>query len=112
MKKLGFAGNEVARQYVNGAINAAEAAALLEKYTLTELVRAQQRIRFIDKYRRYVITYNHGQQLVGEWVEQRAQGSADRRWAAFTELLSTPQLPSGLRSSPQVERGLRTRFPD
>jgi hypothetical protein len=97
MKKLGFAGNEVARRYLNGTITAAEAAALLEKYTLVEPVRAQQRIRFIEKYRSYVITYNHGQQLVGDWVERRAHGDAGRRWAAFTELLSTPQLPSGLK---------------
>ena len=46
-----------------------EAAAWLEKYSLMEPVRAQQRLRFIEKYRSYVITYNHGLQLVGDWVE-------------------------------------------
>ena len=97
MKKLSFATNEVARQYLNGAVNAAEAAALLEKYTLMEPARAQQRLRFMDKYRSYVITYNHGQQLVGDWVEKQAQGDANKRWAVFTELLSTPVLPSDLK---------------
>jgi hypothetical protein len=96
-KKLSFAGNEAARRYLNGEITAAEAAVWLEKYALMEPARAQQRVRFIDKYRSYVITYNHGQQLVGDWVEKQAQGDATRRWAAFTELLSAPQLPSALK---------------
>jgi hypothetical protein len=96
-KKLSFAGNEAARRYLNGEITAAEAAVWLEKYALMEPVRAQQRVRFMDKYRSYVITYNHGLQLVGDWVEKQAGGDRAKRWEVFTELLSTPQLPSGLK---------------
>lgn len=96
-KKLSFAGNEAARRYLNGEITAAEAATWLEKYALMEPARAQQRVRFIDKYRSYVITYNHGLKLVGDWIEGQAKGSTDKRWEVFTELLSTPQLPSGLK---------------
>jgi hypothetical protein len=96
-KKLSFAGNEAARRYINGEITAAEAAAWLEKYALMEPARAQQRVRFIDKYRSYVITYNHGLKLVGDWIEQQAKGDDSKRWEVFTELLSTPQLPSGLK---------------
>jgi hypothetical protein len=96
-KKLSFAGNEAARRYIDGEISAAETAAWLEKYSLMEPARAQQRVRFIDKYRSYVITYNHGLQLVGDWVEKQAKGDRDKRWDVFTELISTPQLPSGLK---------------
>ena len=96
-KKLSFAGNETARRYLNGEITAAGATAMLEKYSLMEPARAQQRIRFMDKYRSYVITYNHGLKLVGDWVEQQAKGDRDKRWEVFTELISTPQLPSGLK---------------
>ncbi len=96
-KQLSFAGNEAARRYLNGETTAAEAAAMLEKYSLMEPARAQQRIKFIEKYRSYVITYNHGLQLVGDWVETQAKGDGDKRWAVFTELISTPQLPSGLK---------------
>lgn len=96
-KKLSFAGNEAARRYLNGEITAAEAATWLEKYSLMEPARAQQRVRFMDKYRSYVITYNHGLQLVGDWVEKQAKGNRDKRWEVFTELISTPQLPSGLK---------------
>jgi hypothetical protein len=96
-KKLSFAGNEAARSYLNGEITAAQAAAMLEKYSLMEPARAQKRVKFMEKYRTYVITYNHGEQLVREWVENQAKGDRDKRWAVFTELISTPQLPSGLK---------------
>lgn len=96
-KKLSFAGNEAARRYLNGEITAVEAVAWLEKYTLMEPVRAQQRLKFTEKYRSYVITYNHGQKLVGDTIEARAGGDSARRWAVFAELISSPQIPSGLK---------------
>lgn len=96
-KELGFAGNDAARRLLDGEITAAEAQAWLEKYSLMEPARAQQRLRFIAKYRSYVITYNHGLKLVGDWVEAGAAGQSERRWARFTELISTPQFASGLK---------------
>jgi len=96
-KKLAFAGNEAARHYLDGKITAAEAAAWLEKYTLMEPARALQRVKFFDKYRSYVIAYNQGQLLVGDAIEAQAGGDADRRWAAFAALISSPRLPSQLK---------------
>lgn len=96
-KDLAFAGNEAARRYLNGEITADQAVAWLERYTLAEPARAQQRIRFIDKYRSYVINYNLGQQLVGDYLEGQSGGDAERRWAAFADLISSPRLPSGLK---------------
>lgn len=96
-KQLSFAGNEAARRYLNGEISAAEAAAWLEKYALMEPARAQQRVKFIEKYRSYVINYNYGQQLVGDYIEARAAGDAAKRWAVFADLISSPRLPSALK---------------
>jgi hypothetical protein len=96
-KELSFAGNEAARRLINGEITATEAAAWLEKYTLMEPARAQQRVKFIEKYRGYVITYNYGLKLVGDAIEARSGGDRDRRWAVFAELISSPVLPSGLK---------------
>jgi hypothetical protein len=62
-----------------------------------EPARAQQRVRFIDKYRSYVINYNLGEDLVREYVERRAGDDAARRWQVFTALLSSPRLAGGLR---------------
>jgi hypothetical protein len=96
--QLSHAGNEAARQYLDGAISADSAATLLERYALMPRDRAEQRVRFMDQYRSYVINYNLGQDLVCRWVEANG-GTADdpaRRWEVFASLLSSPRLPSGL----------------
>lgn len=96
-KELAFAGNEAARRYIDGEIDAATAQAWLERYTLKDAARAQQALRFIVQYRSYVINYNYGQKLVHDYVEARAHGDAEKRWAEFTALISSPRLPSGLK---------------
>ena len=66
---------------------------------MTPKDRAEQRTRFFDQYRSYVINYNLGQDLVRAFVEARGGGvdHPDVRWKIFTDLLSSPRLPSGLR---------------
>lgn len=98
LKELGYAGNEAARAYLDGEIDAEEAARRLHEYTLAPPDRARQRVRFFDTYRSYVINYNLGKDLVARYVECRG-GTADnpqRRWEVFAELLASPRLPSGL----------------
>jgi hypothetical protein len=96
--KLNYAGNEAARHYLNGEISHEDAAQWLIKYSLMSSERAQQRIRFFDQYRSYVINYNLGQDLVKEYIERRG-GTVDKpgkRWEEFTKLISSPRLPSRL----------------
>jgi len=98
VQKLAYAGNEAARRYLNGAITRDEAARWLTRYALMSPDRAQQRTRFFDQYRSYVINYNLGQDLVRRYVESRG-GTPDKpsvRWKEFEELLSTPRVPSAL----------------
>jgi len=90
--------DSAARMYLNGEISADSAARWLNTYALMEPERARQRVRFFDTYRSYVINYNWGRDLVREFVE-REGGTAnapERRWAVFSELLSSPRLPSDL----------------
>jgi hypothetical protein len=96
--RLSYAGNEAARRYLNGQIDAAAAAKWLERYGLYSAPRAQQRVRFIDQYRSYVINYNLGKDMVARYIEAESGGGTDigRRWDVFTRLLSSPRLPSGL----------------
>jgi hypothetical protein len=97
MDQLSYAGNEAARQYVDGKVDAAGAAEMLVSWGLMSRPRAEQRIRFFDQYRSYVINYNLGQDLVRGYVERLAgTGDEARRWQAFTGLLSSPRLPSDL----------------
>jgi len=97
VNKLAYAGNEAARRYLNGEIDATQAAAWLEKYALMPHDRAAQRVRFFDQYRSYVINYNLGKDMVSAFVERRAAGDPAKRWQEFAALISSPRLPSGLR---------------
>ena len=98
VEQLSYAGNEAARRYLNGEIDARAAAGWLEKYGLYSRPRAEQRVRFIDQYRSYVINYNLGKDMVAAHVESRG-GTRDnpgKRWDEFAKLISSPRLPSGL----------------
>ena len=94
--QLAYAGNEAARRYLNGEIDAQGAAAWLERYALMSPDRARQRVRFYDQYRSYVINYNLGKDLVRAYIESRpgVSGNTARRWEEFERLLSSPRLPS------------------
>ena len=95
--KLAYAGNEAARRYINKEIDASQAAAALEKSALMPRARAEQRVRFFDQYRSYVINYNLGKDMVRDYIEKRAGTDRKKRWEEFGRLLSSPRLPSGLR---------------
>ena len=95
--QLDYAGNEAARRYLNGEIDRASAADWLTRYALMTPERAEQRTRFFDQYRSYVINYNLGKDLVASFIDARSNGRADSRWDAFAELLASPRLPSALR---------------
>lgn len=99
--RLSYAGNEAARRYLDGEITAAAAADWLERFGLYSRPRAEQRVRFIDQYRSYVINYNLGKDMVARYIESRG-GTAEhpqRRWQLFEQLLSSPRLPSSLTSA-------------
>lgn len=97
-KGLSYAGNEAARQYLDGKINKEAAIDWLVKYALMAPERARQRIGFIEKYRSYVINYNLGQDIVKNYIEKNG-GTAtnlEKRWELFENLLSVPHVPSQL----------------
>ncbi len=102
---LSHAGNEAARGFLDGKLSEEEAVDWLVRYALMERERAQQRIKFIEKYRSYVINYNQGQDLIATYLEARGGSLEDPAllWSLFGDLLSTPQTPSRLRSVAEVD---------
>jgi hypothetical protein len=99
VKSLAYAGNEAARDYLDGRTTRDDAAEFLVRYALMSPAQAEQRVRFFDTYRSYVINYNLGEDLVRGWVERQG-GTAEapaRRWQVFTGLLSSLRLPASLR---------------
>lgn len=95
--KLKYAGNEAARRYLDGEIDAEAAIDWLVRYAAYTPARAEQRLRFIETYRSYVINYNLGEDLVKAYIERvDDQEEGNGRWQAFEQLLSTPRLPADL----------------
>src|SRR4051812_22593365 len=99
--RLAYAGNEAARAYLNGGSDRKQATAWLSQYAMMSPVRAEQRTRFFDTYRSYVINYNLGKDLVKQYVESRGGVASQpaKRWDEFSRLLASPRLPSGLRAA-------------
>jgi hypothetical protein len=98
LEDLNYAGNEAARNYLDGNWTRDESISYLETYELYSKQKAAKRLDFIDQYRSYVINYNVGEDMVKSYIEKNG-GTADdpnRRWVLFEQLLSTPQTPSGL----------------
>ena len=97
--RLSYAGNEAARQYLDGRMDRAQAAAWLETWAMMPKDRAEQRTKFFDQYRSYVINYNLGRDLARAYIERRGGtiDHPDARWREFGSLLASPRLPAGLR---------------
>ncbi|HEY7791696.1 MAG TPA: hypothetical protein VIC33_14360 [Vicinamibacterales bacterium] len=87
----------IARDYLDGRLDAASARrALAERAAQPD---PEAMLRFIDRYRTYVIAYTMGRQLVRQYVESRGGtvDQPDRRWKIYGELLGQPVLPKDLR---------------
>ena len=95
LARLDYAGNEAARDYLNGTIDRAAAEKWLVDYALSSPERAAQRVDFFDTYRSYVINYNLGKDLVRDYVE-RGDADAAERWRRFGVLLSSPMSAADL----------------
>ena len=121
MARMDYAGNEAARLYIDGDVDADGASDWLVRYAMYSPAGARQRLRFIDQYRSYVINYNLGLDLVREFVDGDGAGrnpgagptpgarpgadvrpgpavppGGDARWDRFMRLLASPRLPGDL----------------
>jgi hypothetical protein len=102
--RLSYAGNEAARSYLNGQATRTQTVDWLQRYAIMPAASAEQRTRFFDNYRSYVINYNLGKDLVKQYVESRAGSQPEKRWQEFVKLLASPRLPSALRAQAQPPR--------
>lgn len=101
--QLSYAGNEAARDYIDGKMTRQQAIDWLINVELYPIEKAPQRISFFDVNRSYVINYNVGKDLVKNYVEHNTRSATtesektELRWQVFEQLLSTPLLPSNLK---------------
>ena len=82
--------------FVRGEIDEKAAAEWLQKYAVMEPPRAEKRVKFIQRYRSYVINYNLGEDMVRKYIEKRSGADPEKRWNEFGKLLASPRLPGGL----------------
>jgi hypothetical protein len=100
--KLSYADNDAARNYLDGKASKQETIDWLINVSLYPIEKAPQRIRFYEANRGYVINYNLGRDLIGRYLDRKVANDSTEtanalRWQLFTELLSSPQLPSTLK---------------
>ncbi|MFC1764369.1 hypothetical protein ACFL6U_20140 [Planctomycetota bacterium] len=96
--QLKYANIEVARQFLDQKCTEDEVIQWIIKYSLVTPELAKKILQFIKVYRAYIINYSYGEDLIEKYVEGQG-GTPDnpqKRWAIFQELISSPQIPSGL----------------
>jgi hypothetical protein len=81
---------------LSGELDADRAADWLVRTELATRARAEQRVRFIETYRSYVINYNLGEDLVAAYINERAGNDVERRWAELERLLAEPFAPADI----------------
>lgn len=96
------AGIEAARRYLDGATSAEDTVAWMQRFLLYSPERAAQRLKFIEKYRAYIINYSWGEALVRGHVERHgnARAGSPEQWQQFFQLISMPRTPSMLLAEP------------
>ncbi|MGK5004298.1 hypothetical protein [Janthinobacterium sp. LB2P70] len=95
LAKLGYADNDIARQYLEGSLGREEALEWLVNVRLYPAEKSAQRLQFYDAMGAYVINYNLGQDMAKAYVERQGATRAEH-WAAFRDLMSAPRVPSAL----------------
>lgn len=89
--KLRLAELAIARDYLDGKLEWARAAAALEDRAA--MARPEETLKYMNEYRSNVVTYTLGSDL----VEQRVNSAANR-WRTFEALMTDPDAALALRS--------------
>ena len=95
-KALGYAAIDAARAYLDGQRSKEQTIAWLQEFTFATRKEAEQRLRFYETYRSYIVNYRLGEDLVGQYIDRVAGTDPDARWKAFAALLASPPVASDL----------------
>jgi hypothetical protein len=83
---------DIARRYLDGDLEFARAAAVLEEDAL--MPSAVATLKFFNEFRTYAVTYTVGRDVVARYVESHAgatglPGTVDARWRAYERWIAT-----------------------
>lgn len=81
---------DIARRYLDGALDFPRAALALERDAL--MPSADATLRFLNRYRTYAATYTMGRDAVSRDLDARVRrhGGDNGRWLAYAELVTNP----------------------
>jgi hypothetical protein len=100
--QLSYADNDAAKNYLEGKWTREQTVDWLVNVQLSPPEKAEQRIKFYDALRGYVINYNLGRDMVKAYVLRHVtsndpETARKQKWDAFRKLLSSPRLASSIR---------------
>jgi hypothetical protein len=99
VKKLKYARNLIARDFLNEKISSAEAIELIRKLLLRSLASARQSLEFVKIYRSYILTYSIGEDLVRNHILSKAgKANPEQQWKEYLKLMTRPVLPEQLQA--------------
>lgn len=85
-EQLNYARNEAARGLLNKTMSEEQAIKWMMDYMLVSKEQATKYISFIQANHSYVICYNYGKDLIGNYIDRKGGD----KWKAFEYLLSNP----------------------
>lgn len=94
VENLNFARNEAARHFLYDGWSKTAVIDWLVEYGLETQETAEQRLRFIEALRSYVITYNYGLIWATSAIHRGQACSSATQWSRLREMLTTPLVPS------------------
>ena len=94
VENLNFARNEAARHFLYDGWSKTAVIDWLVEYGLETQETAEQRLRFIEALRSYVITYNYGLIWATSAIHRGQACSSATPWSRLREMLTTPLVPS------------------
>jgi hypothetical protein len=95
--ELNYARNEVGRGLLNNTMTEQQAIQWLKDYCLMNDETATKSISFIRKNRSYIINYNYGKDLVGQYIAAKGgDASVEKKWEVFGALLSNEVMTTDL----------------
>jgi hypothetical protein len=96
-KKLSYAGIETARRFLDGKMSREMAANWMVNFELRNPEEVENRFKFIEKYRSYLVTYFAGNELIQDYFGRKAPITTEDKWKLYYELLTKPILPEELK---------------
>ncbi len=89
---------ESTRRYLEKRMTREEAIEWNMRYAFANHSRAEQSVRFGERYRSYVVNYTVGKHVVRAWLAANGgdESNPAKRWELYQQLLASPKLPGDL----------------